>query len=132
MCIFFVEFEIETTCRSKRRELLRELTTTHNNRETSDGFKDVGLYPWIIRPKDSRKVAWDLVMMMNILWTICVSPYRIGFNVPASGAMLVLDWVVDVFFYIDVVINFRTGYYQEDMLVLNPRRIANNYFRGWY
>ncbi|CAD7958568.1 unnamed protein product [Amoebophrya sp. A25] len=100
--------------------------------ESSDGFKDVGLYPWIIRPKDKKKVAWDIMISVNILWTICVSPYRIGFNVPATGGMLILDWIVDVFFYIDVVINFRTGYYQEDMLVLNPRRIANNYLRGWF
>lgn len=89
------------------------------------------MYPWIIRPKDPRKVAWDLVIALIIIHTVSVSPYRIGFDVPAEGGMLVFDWVVDVFFYLDVVLNFRTGYYQEETLVLSPRRIANNYLRGW-
>ncbi|CAD7933386.1 unnamed protein product [Amoebophrya sp. A120] len=104
------------------------------SRSSDSLLKTHDVYPWIIRPKDKRKVAWDMVIAANIIWTVSLSPYRIGFNVPAEGGMFILDWIVDFFFYIDVILNFRTGYYatQEDVLVLSPRRIANNYLRGWF
>ena len=45
----------------------------------------------------------------------------------------VVDLVVDVMFIIDIVINFRTTYVnQNDEVVSEPGRIAQHYFKGWF
>ena len=42
------------------------------------------------------------------------------------------DFLVDVFFLFDIVLNFRTAYYFESLLVASPSAIARHYLRTWF
>lgn len=61
-----------------------------------------------------------------ILYSVVVIPYRICFDQPAEGLMQVLDHLVDVMFALDIVINFRTAYFDGSgtVLITVPRLIA--------
>lgn len=64
---------------------------------------------------------------------VSVTPYRIGFAVPPESTLEeVLDWIVDIFFYVDIFLNFMTAYYQDDVLIEDRRKIARHYFKFWF
>lgn len=50
-----------------------------------------------------------------------------------SDALEIVDLIVDIMFIIDIVINFRTTYVNEnDEVVSHPGKIALHYFKGWF
>ncbi|CAK5079661.1 unnamed protein product [Meloidogyne enterolobii] len=47
--------------------------------------------------------------------------------------MEIIDLIVDIFFIIDIIINFRTTYVNDnDEVVSDPGKIALHYFKGWF
>eukprot|EP01047_Picozoa_sp_COSAG01_P022887 COSAG01_NODE_1376_length_10535_cov_103.374856_4_plen_521_part_00 len=62
-------------------------------------------------------------------------PIRIGFDAPVKpwwNVAFMFDVFVDVAFIIDIVLTFRTAYYnKEGHLVSAPKEIAKNYFKTW-
>uniref|UniRef100_A0A915I0L0 Ion transport domain-containing protein n=1 Tax=Romanomermis culicivorax TaxID=13658 RepID=A0A915I0L0_ROMCU len=45
----------------------------------------------------------------------------------------VVDLIVDIMFIVDIIINFRTTYVNEnDEVVSHPGKIAIHYFKGWF
>lgn len=73
-------------------------------------------------------------MAVLILYSTIVIPYRICFGVEAEGAAFAVDVGVDVMFAADVLINFRTAYFEDGgvVLVTVPRLIARHYLRSWF
>jgi hypothetical protein len=74
---------------------------------------------------------------MFIVWVATVVPFRIGFDVDLEpsfeNAAFCIDAFIDLFFIIDVVLNFRTAYYlPTGFIESSPRMIRINYLRGWF
>lgn len=45
----------------------------------------------------------------------------------------IVDLIVDIMFIVDIIINFRTTYVNEnDEVVSHPGKIAIYYFKGWF
>lgn len=44
----------------------------------------------------------------------------------------VIDIIVDFLFFVDMLTNFRTTYLNNGELVVNPKKIAVNYLKGWF
>lgn len=45
----------------------------------------------------------------------------------------VVDLIVDIMFIVDIIINFRTTYVNDnDEVVSDPGKIAVHYFKGWF
>ena len=88
---------------------------------------------YIIPPICKWKVRWDFWIGFLIIYSVMVIPYRIGFDVPAEGAGDAFDIVVDVFFFIDILVNFRTAYVDEEGNVQTvPEEIAIHYLKTWF
>jgi hypothetical protein len=50
-----------------------------------------------------------------------------------SDPLEIIDLFVDIMFIIDIIINFRTTYVNEnDEVVSHPGKIAIHYFKGWF
>ncbi len=49
---------------------------------------------------------------------------------------MVWDLILDVMFFLDIVLNFLTGYFDESdnvpELVMSCKRVATNYTKGWF
>jgi len=83
---------------------------------------------FIIEPKNTWKVRWDMLIGVFIVYTVLVLPWRIGFDTDASGAMMIFDYVLDGLFGIDTVLSFITAYYTgQDVLIVEPYKIARRY-----
>ena len=99
---------------------------------------------YIFDPNAPSKVRWDLWIGALIVYSVISIPYRLCFDVEPDCVDLFGDCedflekasgiLVDVFFGIDIVFAFRTGFHDihEDALITTPHEIASNYLRTWF
>ena len=72
----------------------------------------------VLRPDGTTKARWDILLTVAILYSVISVPYLLGFEVEPKGGLAVFDIVVDVFFMLDIAVNFRTAYYEASTRVL--------------
>lgn len=88
---------------------------------------------WLIHPQAQNKVLWDLYVAALIVYSTLTVPFRIGFNEEATGAMFVFDLIVDLSFATDMVLAFRTAYFDvHNTVVWDKWAIAKHYLRGQF
>jgi hypothetical protein len=87
----------------------------------------------IAHPKHPYRIGWDLFVGVLIVFSVCVVPYRIGFDLDARGVWLWADVAIDLIFGVDILVNFRTTFADSDgAYVTDARRLAGRYLRGWF
>lgn len=67
-----------------------------------------------------------------IALSVITVPFRIGFDALPEGGWVVVDWVTDCTFAVDIVLNFRMAYVNGHVLVTSPSLMASHYLRGWF
>ena len=83
----------------------------------------------IIHPEGLFHSVWDVLMAAILLLTFLMMP--LNFFDQFSDSLSVFNICVDVFFLTDCVLNFFTGYINEDnTVVLEHRAIVTTYLRG--
>jgi len=95
----------------KKATAFAELQRRHSVEDWQTVPNDV---KFMTHPEHPTKTKWDLTLAAMILYSVTTVPWRIAFNVDATGAWLALDSVVDVFFFFDILVSFRTGYMDPD------------------
>lgn len=91
------------------------------------------------------KAFWDWIILILVLYTAVLTPYSAAFLLDehrdlrqrgcgyTCNPLNVADLMVDVLFIVDIVINLRTTYVdQNDEVVTQQRRIAKHYIKGWF
>lgn len=68
---------------------------------------------WLVHPHAQKKVMWDLMMAVLIVYSTLSVPFRIGFDQTAGLFGTIVDTVVDVAFTLDIVASFRTAFVDE-------------------
>ncbi|XP_034050366.1 potassium voltage-gated channel subfamily H member 6 [Thalassophryne amazonica] len=100
---------------------------------------------WILLHYGTFKAFWDWIILLLVLYTAVFTPYSAAFLLDEHGhsrqrrcgytcnPLNVVDLMVDVLFIVDIVINLRTSYVdQNDEVVTQPSRIAKHYIKGWF
>eukprot|EP00290_Baffinella_frigidus_P019118 CAMPEP_0180198636 /NCGR_PEP_ID=MMETSP0987-20121128/5286_1 /TAXON_ID=697907 /ORGANISM="non described non described, Strain CCMP2293" /LENGTH=945 /DNA_ID=CAMNT_0022153677 /DNA_START=48 /DNA_END=2883 /DNA_ORIENTATION=- len=98
----------------------------------------------IIHPHSPVRVTWDVMSLSLLIWSLVIVPLKIAFDFEAANGCnqnfneqvwhWYVDFVVDVAFMIDFVMNLRTAYYDRDvknMLVTGQWKIFVNYAKGF-
>ena len=85
----------------------------------------------VILPTEPWKEMWDMWVLMLILYSAVMVPYRICFGAEATGYMYYFEQTVTYTFITDVTLNFNTAYLVEDDYITDRGKIAANYFRSW-
>lgn len=90
--------------------------------------------PYIIYPENKKKGIWDVLITLVLLVSCIMTPLDIAFqgdDVPTAS--FVFNTVIDVLFGIDVIVIFNTAYYNQDVDLIDSRRIISiNYIKGWF
>ncbi|WIA17586.1 hypothetical protein OEZ85_014411 [Tetradesmus obliquus] len=88
----------------------------------------------IILPEGSFRTAWMQIQLAVAMYIIWVTPVRVGFNIPSEGLWFWFEGMIDLFFYVDLALNFFTAY--EDSLtgdiITDHKAIARRYLKGWF
>ena len=80
---------------------------------------------------------WDLIQVVLILWTSVVLPYKLSFVTTTSSPKSAMFWIeaaVDLFFILDIIMNFRTSILISEggEVMTDTKKIACNYLSGWF
>ena len=110
-------------------------------REVSDGSSKVPVFP--LDPESSAKQAWDLFIMLFLMYTTFSVPYMLAF-VPAKeiqpGEALendmapfdIFEICLDCLFCLDVILNFCTAFTEKGVYHTSMRIIAVHYLKTWF
>lgn len=112
------------------------------------------MHPWTILHYSPFKAIWDWLVLALVTYTAVVTPYMASFvlamdeekeqhqtqsnetagnNYTYSDPLVIVDYVVDIMFVIDIFINFRTTYVDgNNEVVSSPCRIAVHYMKTWF
>ena len=90
-----------------------------------------------LRPDSKLRQAWDGSQVILLLYVLMTVPYRACFQLPTPALWTSEFWVelvVDVYFIIDIALNFRTAYYDSASgdLEIDQRKVCMNYLTHWF
>lgn len=87
----------------------------------------------VIHPQSKFKKIWDCIMVILLLYTATIMPYRIAFiEGVVYDSWWWLDNTLNLLFFIDFIVNCISAYYDElDNLIYNHKKILLNYLKGW-
>ncbi|KAI5072260.1 hypothetical protein GOP47_0012946 [Adiantum capillus-veneris] len=88
---------------------------------------------YIITPYDWRYRWWQNLLIVLVVYSAWVSPFEFGFirNLPAK--FFVVDYIVDAFFALDIIVTFFVAYLDKRtyLLVDKHSQIALRYVSTW-
>ena len=78
-------------------------------------------------------LVWDVIIFLSMVWIAVIMPLQIAFDTDITHVDVYIDLIIDLLFWADVVVSFRTTYtdYSGDE-VLDPRAIARHYAVGYF
>lgn len=88
----------------------------------------------LFHPTGRRKIVWDSLAGLAIIYALINVPYRISFiSDRMSTPTAALDYIVDGVFFLDILVTFNTAYIETDtnLLVTSRLLIAKVYCRLW-
>ncbi|KAL7540091.1 hypothetical protein ACHAXR_012578 [Thalassiosira sp. AJA248-18] len=80
----------------------------------------------LILPGSSFLLVWNSFLLCVCVYNAWIIPFRLAFD--TSNNSIAIDWVFDVFFLLDMLLNYRfAAYIQDGELVTDIRKIKHNY-----
>lgn len=90
---------------------------------------------WMIHPFSRFRRRWDVTVVVATAYVALLAPFVIGFDVdaPRGSALFFFDRCADGAFFLDVLLNYFTGYVETNRgrVVLEPRAVAWTYTKTW-
>lgn len=88
----------------------------------------------IIRADASWKSVFDVFILFLVGYSCITSLFYVAFDGPSHILHRAFDWIVEVFFYLDLLLNFITEYIDpiSRKPVRNLKEISLNYLTGWF
>ena len=88
----------------------------------------------VIQYTPFTQVAWDWVILGLTFYTVIMVPYNLAISRSVSDeedvSLLVVDSIVDLVFFIDIVFNFHTSFVGNDgSVIVEQDKIRQNYLR---
>ena len=92
---------------------------------------------FLIDPEGSFMICWDVFMTFLLLYTAFHVPYRVCLywdDGILTQFLKTMEYGSDIFFGIDVILNFFTAYYDEEsgLLIEDRKEIAVNYLKTYF
>jgi len=86
---------------------------------------------YILLPDNMYKTAWDVLVVVSLLYTLVVAPVQLAFDSFQDDDAI--EWCVDIIFLLDVFVSFITAYYDKEALGYEIRftKIAHHYTITW-
>jgi len=92
-------------------------------------------YPvWVFHPFEPIRLKWDIAITIVMVYVIADIPIQICFdlNLPTNSPWSWVEFAVNMFFMVDIIFNFNTGFVEEERFIVSRRQIAKRYAAGWF
>ncbi|OMJ80534.1 hypothetical protein SteCoe_19174 [Stentor coeruleus] len=88
---------------------------------------------YLFQPEGNFIKAWSFVIILLLIYTASVVPYKLCFVDETSYGWYIYDTLVDCLFVCDIFVTFNTTCQDEEMKVIVERKsIAINYVKTWF
>jgi len=87
-------------------------------------------FTYVFHPGGSFRTAWNLSMALCVLYDLMVIPLY-AYDLPPSLVLEIFDWFIQIFWNVDLMVSFLTGYYDEGALIFSIPKIALHYAKTW-
>ena len=95
-------------------EKIERMTKIENQEQTK----------FLIYPESKFKAFWDLFITFVLLFTSFKTPYDIAFTGVEIGlADRLPDYLIDLFFIIDVFVILNSAFYNDEVYLIDDRKI---------
>lgn len=84
-----------------------------------------------LRPDSARRVAFDVCSIVILFLELTQITCVLAWDSPLTSTIQTLQWCGAIFWTVDLLSLFNTGYY-EDLLILDRRRIAVSHLKSWF
>ncbi len=75
----------------------------------------------LILPESDTRTVIDTISFLLLLFITLYVPFLISFNVETPDSFQYYEFFQDIWFLVEILINFFTGYYEKGVLVMNYR-----------
>jgi hypothetical protein len=90
-------------------------------------------YQFIIREDSHFRMFWNSLLILFIAYTCTYMPYKLSFITEETTANHVVEWIVDIFFWFDLIMNFFSSYEEPNgTVVTDHKKIAKAYLTSWF
>jgi len=86
----------------------------------------------VVAPNGTFRVIWDIYIMLLIFYDLIMVPLTLCFNVTIGHVDNYWDPLMLIFYILDIMMNFNTGFYDKGMLVMDRSRVFVHYMKGWF
>ncbi|KAL6544925.1 hypothetical protein OROMI_023787 [Orobanche minor] len=88
----------------------------------------------IISPFDPCYRAWEIFLLLLVIYSAWLSPFQFAFLSFKLDALFIIDNIVNCFFAVDIVVMFFVAYHDKQpyLLIDDPRKIAIRYLTTWF
>ena len=79
----------------------------------------VVVYRYVIKPDGNFRIAWDMTGLLLIIYIIFTIPVEAIFD-----NIVIITWMNNlmvVFFFVDILLNFNTAYFDEEYTLVTSR-----------
>jgi len=83
-------------------------------------------------PNEVMRVIWDMYVMILIFYDLVMIPLTLSFDVNLPNFLKYWDVARIASFFLDILINFNTGFYDKGLLVMDRKKIFGHYITGWF
>jgi len=87
----------------------------------------------VFHPHGNFRQKWDFAVCVIMFYIILDIPIQLCFEIdlPPFHPWSVADLCINIFFMIDILVNFNTGFFREGKLINLRREIAKEYAQVW-
>jgi hypothetical protein len=87
----------------------------------------------IIYPQNPYKCAFDILVTFLLFTTCFLTPLFLAFPDIYTSGMMYMDQSMNLFFFVDIILNFFTAFFDEDYMIVNDfKKIASMYAKSWF
>jgi hypothetical protein len=109
-----------------------EVMTDEN--EASAEEEKLKKFRCIVSAHNKWRSHWEYFILLLAVWNGFSIPYNVAFYDPEDTNLIydLFNYLTDVLFFMDVLINFRTTYIDDltNEEIFDPKRIAIQYLKG--
>jgi hypothetical protein len=79
----------------------------------------------VLHPNEKFRSTFDFITVIWVLVLVYMVPFQIGFDwYKLSKFAKTLMHLLDLWFAVDILLNFRTGYIHHGTIIMNPKKIV--------
>lgn len=89
--------------------------------------------PWtLLHPSSVFRSVWNVVVIVLLVYTATMMPFRMAFEEEESFDWQVFEWVLNGLFFVDILVTCFSSYYDDEgKLVVSHQQIFVSYASTW-